>query len=197
MSHSIRLGQGILSSDVVCLAVTSPQQTRPKLRFDCKQPQETADCLMHLLCSIGVISEKEPPDEETKSKKAAKEAELGVQKCKVFGMEIKALTQQDEPRAVESGEKAVNPTNVQQYLARAFGGRYFTSSDLICSSDQWQMYTKLLKQVYAANAFAFASMFCNYDYLYCEGTSSTKEGCAASLVLQKESPCCNTKHSAL
>lgn len=79
------------------------------------------------LCSIGIIGEKEPPDEKTKGERATKEAELGIQKCKVFGMEIKALTEGEEPRAVDSsgsGEQAVKHSAVQQYLSRAFGARY-------------------------------------------------------------------------
>ena len=78
-------------------------------------------------CSIGVIAEKEPPSEEAKQQKQDKEAELGVQKCNVFGMEIKALTEDGEPRALDSsgsGDKAVESNKVQQYLRRSFGTRY-------------------------------------------------------------------------
>lgn len=82
---------------------------------------------MRACCSIGVIAEKEPPSEEAKQQKQDKEAEIGVQKCNVFGMEIKALTEDGEPRALDSsgsGDKAVEPNKVQQYLRRSFGTRY-------------------------------------------------------------------------
>ena len=79
-----------------------------------------------LSCSIGVIAEKESPSEEAKQQKQDKEAKIGVQKCSVFGMEIKALTEDTEPRALDSsgsGDKAVEPNKVQQYLRRSFGTR--------------------------------------------------------------------------
>ena len=86
---------------------------------------QTNECA--LWCSIGVIAEKEPPSEEAKQQKQDKEAGLGVQKCNVFGMEIKALTEDGEPKALDSsgsGDKAVEPNKVQQYLRRSFGTRY-------------------------------------------------------------------------
>ena len=73
--------------------------------------------------SIGKFEAKET-SEEDKAERVKHEEELGVQKCDVFGMKIKAVDAGGELRALDtSTDTAVDPGKVQSYLKRAFGDR--------------------------------------------------------------------------
>lgn len=71
--------------------------------------------------SLGIYEEKERSEEEADAH-MAKETAAGVQRVDVFGMRLKAVTQ-DGQRLAYSGGAAIKPGGVQGYLSRAFKGR--------------------------------------------------------------------------
>lgn len=71
--------------------------------------------------SLGIYEAKERSEEED-AERAAEEAAAGVQRVDVFGMRLKAVTQ-DGQRLAYSGGAAIKPGGVQGYLSRAFKDR--------------------------------------------------------------------------